>query len=105
MTTRFVDPTGAGGAFTTISAVAAANPGDTIQVTAGTYAELVNVNKTLILLGPQAGVDARTRDLVPASSEAVLTGAATGSTFTTSLVLSADNIVVDGFVVQGTTDS
>ena len=105
MTTIFVNPTGADGAFTTISAaVAAANTGDTIQVAAGTYAEFVNVNKTLTLLGPQAGVDARTRDSVPPSTEAVLTGATNGSGVTTSLWLTANNIVVDGFTVQGTTN-
>jgi parallel beta-helix repeat protein len=50
-----VNPQGSGGCFTTISAaVAAANPGDTIQVGAGTYAEMVTINKPLFLIG--AGV-------------------------------------------------
>ena len=51
-------------------------------------------------------MDARTRDSVPASSEAVLTGApAAGSTAAASLFLSANNIVVDGFRVEGTTNT
>src|SRR5260370_41312325 len=59
------------GTYSTISAaVAAASPGDTIQVCPGTYPELVNIFKTLTILGNQAGVDARTR-VVPVTSESV----------------------------------
>jgi hypothetical protein len=47
-----VNPTGASGCQTTIgAAVAAASSGDTIQVAAGTYKELVTINKTLSLIG------------------------------------------------------
>src|SRR5436190_2213391 len=48
--------------FPTISAaVAASTAGDTINVSNGTYSELVNVNKQLTIRGNQFGVDARTR--------------------------------------------
>src|SRR5689334_1494583 len=78
-------------------AVAAASPGDTIQVCAGTYAELVNVNKTLTLKGAQAGVDARTgRTGLPATESVV-----TGNAGTTSFYVTASDVTIDGFTVQG----
>src|ERR1041384_5310016 len=47
--------------FTSISAaVAVASPGDTIQVCAGTYNEVVQLSKTLPILGAQDTVDAST---------------------------------------------
>ncbi len=39
------------------AAIDAASPGDVIQVAAGLYEERLTINKTLDLLGPQAGVD------------------------------------------------
>lgn len=89
------------GTHPTISlAVAAASAGDTITVCPGTYPELVNVNKTLTLLGAQSGVDARlvTRTGLPAT-ESVVTGAAG----TTSFNVTASNVTIDGFTVQGAT--
>lgn len=65
------------------TAVAAATPGDTIQVAAGTYAENVAIAKSLVLEGAQAGVDARTRS----GSESVLE----------SVSISASDVTVDGF--------
>src|SRR5262249_57962869 len=51
--------------------VDAATAGNTVNVEAGTYTgELVQVTKTLTLLGAQHGVDARTR-AVPGAHEAV----------------------------------
>src|SRR6185503_3798722 len=48
--------------YLTISAaVLAASSGDTIKVCPGTYLENVVLNKSLTLLGAQAGVDARGR--------------------------------------------
>jgi hypothetical protein len=80
--------------FVTIQdAVNVANPGDTIQVCAGTYPEAapgpLTINKTLTLLGAQSGVDARTR----AGAESII-----GDIQGTSI--SASNVVFDGFTIQ-----
>ncbi|MFL6256240.1 MAG: hypothetical protein ACJ74T_14620, partial [Pyrinomonadaceae bacterium] len=63
--TLYVNPDGTCGGnspcFTTIqAAINAAAPGDTIQVAAATYAEQVNVNKALTLLGPNANINPNT---------------------------------------------
>jgi hypothetical protein len=76
------------------AAVNKASSGDTINVAAGTYPELVTVDKTLTFLGPQQGVDARTR-AVPVTSEAVV-GAPDGA-----FQIEADKVVIDGFTIQG----
>jgi len=85
-----------GAAYATIqAAITAASPGDTIQVCAGTYPEgpgPLNINKSLVFRGAQAGVDARTRS----GAESVIT-----DPFGTSVA--ADNVVLDGFTVQGGT--
>ena len=73
------------------AAVAAANPGDTIQVAPGTYAVSgANINKALTLQGAQAGVDAR--DGRPAASESIIAGSGFGT-----FHLSAADITFDGF--------
>src|SRR5712692_8570738 len=72
--------------------------GDTIHVAAGFYPEAapgpLTVNKTLTLLGAQAGVDARGR-------------VAAESTVTDSqgTYLTANNIVIDGFTFENSTNS
>ncbi len=83
------------GTFPTISsAVASASSGDTIKVCQGTYNELVQVDKTLIILGAQSGVDARTR-AVPVTSESVV------SNGDGDFQILADKVVIDGFTIQG----
>src|ERR1041385_5416731 len=81
--------------FTSINAaVAVASPGDTIQVCAGTYNEVVQVSKTLTILGAQATVDARTR-AVPITSESSV-GSGDGA-----FQILANNVVIDGFTIRG----
>jgi nitrous oxidase accessory protein NosD len=80
-------------------AVDAAVPDDIIQVCPGTYAESVTVPPTttrLRILGPQAGVDARQRD-VGIENEATVDPPAGGQGFS----LLASNTVLDGFTIQG----
>ena len=69
----------------------------TINVAAGTYNEMVQVNRTVTLNGAQATVDARTR-AVPVSSESVV-GTGNGA-----FQILADNVVIDGFTIQGVTN-
>src|SRR2546425_909559 len=81
------------------AAVAAAVPGDTIQVCAGLYAEQVQINKNnLTLLGAQAGVDARTRPFVPDPTTQSIIDDPCGP-----VQIMADNVALDGFTIQGST--
>jgi hypothetical protein len=87
-------------AFTSINAaIAAASPGDTIKVCAGLYVEQVDISKNnLTLLGAQAGVDARTRAFIPDPSTQSIIDDPSGP-----VQITADNVVLDGFTVQGST--
>jgi hypothetical protein len=80
-----------GTSFATIqAAVNAANPGDTLVADAGTYAEQVTVGKSLVLDGPRAGVDARTRT----GPEAVVDGTSIGGN--TPFRVTANVIIQNG---------
>jgi hypothetical protein len=76
------------------AAINKASSGDTIHVAAGTYPELLpgplNVNKTLTLLGAQAGVDARSR----VGAESIVADPQGTS-------VSASSVVIDGFTIRG----
>lgn len=71
--------------------------GDTINVAAGTYPEAaggpLTVNRTLTLLGALDGVDARGR----VGAESIVTDSQ--GTFVT-----ANNVVIDGFTVENSTN-
>ena len=84
--------------FTSINAaIAAASPGDTIQVCPGTYNEQVNINKNdLKLRGAQAGINATTRGFNPAAEAIVQDPCG-------PMQIEADRDVIDGFTVQGST--
>jgi len=88
------DATGSPYYCTIGAAVAAASPGDTIMVAAGIYNESVAVDKTLTLKGAQAGVDARGRS----GPESVINNSCG------PVQIMADNVVIDGFTIQGSTD-
>ena len=66
--------------------------GDTINVADGTYSVtgLVTVTKSLTFKGNQAGVDARTRTMLP---ESILSN-------TQGISVAADNVTFDGFTIQ-----
>src|SRR6188472_2792703 len=91
------------GSYATVqSAVNAAAAGDTIKVCAGTFNEFVTINKTLTLLGAQAGVDGRnvSRTGSP-STESVMVG----NSGTTSFVVTAADVRIDGFTIQDSTNA
>ena len=82
------------------NAVADAAPGDTIHVAAGTYAAAVSVNKSLTLLGANAGVHPAvgthpTETVGTRGAESIL------SNNFPAIVPSADNITIDGFMFTG----
>ena len=77
------------------AAIDKASAGDTIHVAAGIYpyAGVVNVNKTLTILGFQSGLDARTR-IEPLESILENSG---------GIYVTANDVVIDGFTVQNST--
>lgn len=85
------------------AAVNAASAGATINVDAGTYPEEVTISKTLTLRGAEAGVDARTRAGGSSAVESVVSGAVSGSTHSCAFYINANDVVIDGFTVQGET--
>ncbi len=86
------------------AAVNAAPAGGTVRVAAGTYDELVTVAKPLTVLGAQAGVDARASSR--GKGEAIVDGYALSSTSRSSaFVITANDVTVDGFTMQGQTSS
>jgi hypothetical protein len=87
------------------TAIDAANAGDVICLNAGIYSppSQINVNKSVTLQGPQAGVDPRpsagsTRVPGDATSEAIIDG--TAGTLSGIIVIAADNVVLDGLEVR-----
>jgi hypothetical protein len=89
------------GTFTTIqAAVNFANTGDTIVADADTYVEQVTINKSLTLKGANAGVDPVTGTR---GAESIVTGVGNGGK--TPFYITASNVTIDGFTVEGATNS
>jgi hypothetical protein len=110
--TSYVDKAGSCGGntpcYTTIqAAIDASSSGDTIMVYAGTYAEEINIDKALTLLGPNAAVNpnmgTRVAEavIVPTFSDPVDAGF-NGPQIVT---LAADGITFKGFTVDGNNPS
>jgi hypothetical protein len=84
-------------------AVNAAPAGGTVTVDAGSYAETVTINKSLTLQGAEAGVDARGNVRRETGAESIVTGATSGGYVGTVFYVTADDVTIDGFTVQGET--
>ena len=76
--------------------------GHTIAVNAGTFNELVTVNKSLTLLGAKSGVDARAAGR--GTLEAMVRGVPTSEGRTSGFNVTVDGVTIDGFTVQNTGD-
>jgi|GEM_PF-5771610 len=82
------------------AAINAADPGDTINVSAGPYGESVSINKSVTLLGANAGVHPAvgthpTETVGTRGAESIL------SNNYPAIVPSADGITIDGFMFTG----
>ena len=83
-------------AYATLSAaITAAAAGDTLRVGPGTYSENYAVNKSLTLLGAQAGVKAT--GSARSGGESLLQGTGGSSSFVVHV--QADNVTIDGFAI------
>ncbi|MFM7172013.1 MAG: hypothetical protein ACKO4U_03130, partial [Caldilinea sp.] len=78
------------------AAINAAAAGDTIQVAAGTYAELVTINKQLTLLGPNASKVGNAPDRVDEATIRFPAGATNGSSLV-SVSQDIHNVTIAGF--------
>jgi hypothetical protein len=87
------------------AAVSAASTGAVINVDAGTYPELVTVNKTLTIRGAQAGVDARSNARQGGTGESIVTGKSVSDGTSSGFYIAANDVVIDGFTVQGNTSN
>ena len=81
------------------AAVDAAVAGQTITVDAGNYPEQVSIFKSLTIKGAQAGVDGRSN--ARGTGESIVTGAASGTFFTSAFKIGGNDVTLDGFTVQG----
>jgi len=94
---------GESNAYSTIqAAVDAALAGATITVDAGTYPELVSVDKTVTILGAQAGLDGRSNLRNNTAAESIVSGQVlSDSTHSSGFYIQANDVTIDGFTVQG----
>ncbi len=78
------------------NAIDVAVSGETIHVQAGTFVEDITVNKTLSILGPNAGISAQTG---VRNAEAIIRPIADNNFNSAVVAIAADNVLFDGFRV------
>jgi hypothetical protein len=92
--------------FSTIQAAVAdaqTLDGHTIVVNAGTFNELVAVQKGVTFLGARSGQDGR--DPSRGTYETIVRGLVSGAKRTSAFRVTADNATIDGFTIQDTDES
>ena len=95
----FAGPTAVAGSATINDAIANTVVSGTVDVLEGTYSETATVNKSVTVEGAQHGVDARNARGV----ETILDG--TGNSGHTPFSVTANDVILDGFTVQGATNA
>lgn len=86
------------------AAVDGAAPGSILTVGAGTVQELVTVNKPLTIRGARFGIDAA--DSSRGQGETIIRGGAVSDgTRSTSFLITANDVTIDGFTVQDDSSS
>jgi hypothetical protein len=95
-------------AFTNIQAgINRVNPGGTVIVAAGNYAENVLVNKSATVLGPNSGIDPNTGSrvaeavVVPATTETSEQGSTSGTIFRVGSNSGHVDVTIKGFTIDG----
>lgn len=84
------------------TAIDGAAAGDTISIAAGTYTEAVNVNKSVIIQGAQAGNDARGRS---GAETTINFPAGLGYGQANAFAVTAPNVTIDGLTMNGGDDT
>ncbi len=77
------------------SAISAASSGSTITVGPGTYNEVLNINKSLTLVGPNVGINGASGSR---GAEAVIDATGKGPI---AVTISAPNVTINGFTITG----
>jgi hypothetical protein len=76
--------------------------GDTIKVAAGTYQEALEVNHSVTLLGPNAGINPNT---APRNAEAVIEPPLSNPDAGRIVHVTANNVTIDGLLIDGNNSS
>jgi len=88
-------------ATTIQAAVTAASAGDTITIAAGTYAESVSIDKSLTLVGPNAGTSPNTTDpFTPNAARAAEAVVAPTGPIAFALTAAASTVEIDGLTID-----
>ncbi|MDR3637253.1 MAG: Ig-like domain-containing protein [Isosphaeraceae bacterium] len=79
-----------------------ASAGDTVDVAAGVYAESLQIDEPVILLGPNAGIDPNTGTRGP---EAVIIPPADNTNTGVAILVESSGVTIDGLTLDGHNDA